>query len=131
MNDRNRIRAYDPGLISCALILPTTRVDPARASQELLALYKAIGIFEHWDLSMQLFDATVVSSVREWRSSGALNPGPASAERDEVGERDTKLQQPVDQIEIKEKTLVHLAFHDRKKNMKETSWIPHSLYHFT
>lgn len=33
---------------------------------------------------MQLFDATVTSSVRHWDSTVALNPGPVNSERLEV-----------------------------------------------
>eukprot|EP00903_Cladosiphon_okamuranus_P012839 g11997.t2 len=52
--------------------------------QENFRSYKAIGIFEHWELSMQLFDATVTSSVRHWNNSMALNPGPTPPERQEL-----------------------------------------------
>lgn len=47
----------------------------------MLASYQAVGIFEEWDLSMQLFNATVKSSVRSWDRSLALNPGLASPAR--------------------------------------------------
>lgn len=41
-----------------------------------------MGIFEEWELSMQLFDATVSSPVQEWDSGEAVNPGPRSGERE-------------------------------------------------
>lgn len=41
----------------------------------MLSTYKAVGILEEWDLSMQLFNATVKSSVREWGATMNLNGG--------------------------------------------------------
>ena len=41
----------------------------------MLSSYNAVGIFEEWDLSMQLFNATVKSSVRDWDSTMNLNGG--------------------------------------------------------
>ena len=43
--------------------------------------YTAIGIVEHWKLSMELFDAVIVSPVREWNQLVAYNQGPQSLER--------------------------------------------------
>lgn len=37
--------------------------------------YKAVGIFEEWELSMRLFNATVKSSVKNWEVNVALNQG--------------------------------------------------------
>lgn len=44
----------------------------------------AVGILEHWDLSMQLFDARVKSPVRDWQNIQKSNPGQLSGIRDEV-----------------------------------------------
>lgn len=41
----------------------------------MLSNYTAVGIFEEWELSMQLFDATVKSSVRRWDARVSLNHG--------------------------------------------------------
>ncbi|CAM9632784.1 unnamed protein product [Scytosiphon promiscuus] len=43
--------------------------------KEMLSNYTAVGIFEEWQLSMQLFDATVKSSVRKWDAGVSLNHG--------------------------------------------------------
>ena len=45
------------------------------APQGILSKYNAVGIFEEWDLSMQLFNATVKSSVRDWDAAMLLNGG--------------------------------------------------------
>ena len=37
--------------------------------------YKAVGITEQWDLSMQLFDARVKSPVARWDVDMMANPG--------------------------------------------------------
>ncbi|CAB1109951.1 unnamed protein product [Ectocarpus sp. CCAP 1310/34] len=50
----------------------------------ILAGYRAIGIMEHWGLSMQLFNARVRSPVRDWNVSTHVNPGGGSGIRDEV-----------------------------------------------
>lgn len=39
---------------------------------------------EHWDLSMQLFDARVRSPVRNWSMFKQANPGKMSGLREEV-----------------------------------------------
>eukprot|EP00904_Undaria_pinnatifida_P009827 jgi/Undpi1/5975/HiC_scaffold_2.g01249.m1 len=39
---------------------------------------QAVGIFEHFELSMELFDATVVSPVRQWDAGTQSNPGKQS-----------------------------------------------------
>lgn len=44
----------------------------------------AVGITEHWELSMQLFDAVVESPVRKWDAELLRNPGQTSSKRDEV-----------------------------------------------
>lgn len=41
----------------------------------MLSSYNAVGIFEEWDISMQLFNATVKSSVRDWGTTENLNAG--------------------------------------------------------
>ncbi|CAM9540281.1 unnamed protein product, partial [Hapterophycus canaliculatus] len=51
-------------------------------AEETLLNYVAVGIFEEWELSMRLFDATVSSPVQEWDSGEAVNPGPRSRERE-------------------------------------------------
>eukprot|EP00752_Nemacystus_decipiens_P004779 g4350.t1 len=35
--------------------------------QRILASYTAVGILEHWDLSMELFNARIRSPVRDWK----------------------------------------------------------------
>lgn len=52
--------------------------------QAILGSYTAVGILEHWDLSMQLFDARVKSPVRDWQHISKSNPGQLSGLRDEV-----------------------------------------------
>lgn len=52
--------------------------------QSILGTYTAVGILEHWDLSMQLFDARVRSPVRDWVNISKSNPGKLSPVRDEV-----------------------------------------------
>lgn len=47
----------------------------------MLASYQAVGIFEEWDLSMQLFNANVKSSVRNWNGTLVLNQGYMDPER--------------------------------------------------
>lgn len=39
---------------------------------------------EHWDLSMQLFDAKVKSPVRSWKANRHTNEGHMSSLRDQV-----------------------------------------------
>lgn len=53
-------------------------------SQGILGTYTAVGILEHWDLSMQLFDARVKSPVHNWQDIQKSNPGKLSGLRDEV-----------------------------------------------
>lgn len=43
--------------------------------QDILLSYNAVGIFEHWELSMQLFDARVKSPVEHWDADVSKNPG--------------------------------------------------------
>ena len=50
----------------------------------MLSTYKTVGIFEEWELSMQLFNATVKSSVRDWDSKLSLNHGVEPEERAEL-----------------------------------------------
>lgn len=50
--------------------------------QKLLSTYTAIGIFEEWGLSMQLFDATVTSPVSQWDAGKVANIGLRSPERE-------------------------------------------------
>ncbi|CAM9509143.1 unnamed protein product [Hapterophycus canaliculatus] len=52
--------------------------------ENILASYTAIGIMDHWDLSMQLFNARVKSPVRDWNFFKQANPGKMSGLRDEV-----------------------------------------------
>ncbi len=49
-----------------------------------MGTYAAVGILEHWDLSMQLFDARVKSPVKDWVNINTSNPGQLSPEREEV-----------------------------------------------
>lgn len=46
--------------------------------------YTAIGITSEWELSMDLFDAVVVSPVRRWDRDIMYNEGVHSAERTEL-----------------------------------------------
>lgn len=48
----------------------------------MLSSYKAVGIFEEWELSMQLFNATVKSPVRNWNANLLLNQGVADFGRE-------------------------------------------------
>lgn len=50
--------------------------------QEVLLSYTAVGIFEEWELSMDLFDAVILSPVEQWGGEEAVNPGPKSSERE-------------------------------------------------
>ncbi|CAN0222420.1 unnamed protein product [Ectocarpus sp. 12 AP-2014] len=59
-------------------------LDILQQVQDILAGYTAVGIMEHWDLSMQLFNARVRSPVREWNMFKQRNPGVMSGLRDEV-----------------------------------------------
>ncbi|CAM9148414.1 unnamed protein product [Hapterophycus canaliculatus] len=52
--------------------------------QEVMASYVAVGIMEHWDLTMKLFNARVRSPVPDWNQFRLANPGKASGLRDEV-----------------------------------------------
>lgn len=61
---------------------PPFRNSSRQPLQEALLNYTAIGIFEEWELSMQLFDATVHSPVQRWTTSEAVNLGPQSARRE-------------------------------------------------
>lgn len=62
----------------------TTPLFSPNNEQAILASYTAVGILEHWDLSMQLFDARVKSPVRSWRQIQMSNQGQLSGLRDEV-----------------------------------------------
>ncbi|CAM9248505.1 unnamed protein product [Ectocarpus sp. 4 AP-2014] len=59
-------------------------LDVLQQVQDILGGYTAVGIMEHWDLSMQLFNARVRSPVREWNVFKQRNPGIMSGLRDEV-----------------------------------------------
>ncbi|CAN0135821.1 unnamed protein product [Scytosiphon promiscuus] len=50
--------------------------------EDILLSYNAVGIFEHWELSMQLFDARVKSPVEHWDADVSKNPGEQSMERE-------------------------------------------------
>lgn len=53
--------------------------------QAILDTYHAVGILEHWDLSMRLFDARVKSPVARWTDLAfKVNPGTQSAKRQEL-----------------------------------------------
>eukprot|EP00904_Undaria_pinnatifida_P005211 jgi/Undpi1/181/HiC_scaffold_1.g00178.m1 len=52
--------------------------------ENILSSYNAVGIFEEWDLSMDLFNATVKSSVRSWDATVFLNGGVVPGERAEL-----------------------------------------------
>lgn len=54
--------------------------------QEILLSYNAVGIFEEWSLSMELFDARVKSPVERWDANLATNPGEQSPARAELTE---------------------------------------------
>eukprot|EP00904_Undaria_pinnatifida_P005233 jgi/Undpi1/183/HiC_scaffold_1.g00180.m1 len=55
-----------------------------RHVEEILLTYNAVGIFEYWDLSMQLFDAKVKSPVEKWDASITHNPGVRNEAREEL-----------------------------------------------
>lgn len=52
--------------------------------QAIIGSYQAIGILEHWELSMQLFDAKVRSPVSDWQIIQISNSGKKSELRDAV-----------------------------------------------
>lgn len=60
------------------------RIRMTNLVQEMLSNYTAVGIFEEWELSMQLFDATVKSSVRRWDANVSLNHGVDVVGRDSL-----------------------------------------------
>lgn len=70
----NHVAGMTPELSVTILIL----------EQNIISGYAAIGIMEHWDLSMQLFNARVRSPVRDWNVFKQANPGKMSGLRDEV-----------------------------------------------
>lgn len=49
--------------------------------KRIMRTYTAIGIFAHWELSMKLFDATIMSPVQSWDFRVAYNRGFLSDER--------------------------------------------------
>ncbi|CAN0296788.1 unnamed protein product [Ectocarpus sp. 6 AP-2014] len=59
-------------------------LDALQKVEDILAGYTAVGILEHWDLSMQLFNARVRSPVREWNTTLHSNTGVVSGLRYEV-----------------------------------------------
>ncbi|CAN0146142.1 unnamed protein product [Ascophyllum nodosum] len=52
--------------------------------QATLNTYKAVGIAEHWELSMALFDASVKSPVRKWNPKLVSNTGSRSERKQQV-----------------------------------------------
>lgn len=44
--------------------------------------YTAVGVFSEWELSMDLFEATITSPVRQWDHRVYYNPGSQSPERE-------------------------------------------------
>lgn len=56
----------------------------ANASQETLKSYAAVGIAEHWELSMALFGAKVKSPVRKWNPDLVSNSGSKSERKENV-----------------------------------------------
>ncbi|CAM9280646.1 unnamed protein product [Ectocarpus sp. 12 AP-2014] len=59
-------------------------LDLLQQVEDILARYAAVGIMEHWELSMELFNARVRSPVREWNRFKQKNPGAQSGFRDQV-----------------------------------------------
>lgn len=53
-------------------------------TEAILSTYAAVGIYEEWDLSMKLYDATVTSSVMEWDSAVLHNKGYQSKARQQL-----------------------------------------------
>lgn len=49
-----------------------------------MSSYVAMGIMEHWDLTMQLFNARVRSPVPDWNQFRLVNSGKSSGLREEV-----------------------------------------------
>lgn len=60
----------------------TILLPPYLPKQDVLLSYTAVGIFEEWELSMELFDAVISSPVQQWGSGEAVNPGPQSGQRE-------------------------------------------------
>ena len=54
------------------------------SNQATLNTYKAVGIAEHWELSMALFDASVKSPVRKWNPKLVSNTGSRSERKQQV-----------------------------------------------
>lgn len=64
---------------------PVSRPLTARtAKQETLNSYTAVGIAEHWELSMALFDVRVKSPVRMWNPILVSNSGSKSERKQKV-----------------------------------------------
>ncbi|CAM9180585.1 unnamed protein product [Ectocarpus sp. 13 AM-2016] len=59
-------------------------LDVLEEVENILAGYTAVGIMEHWELSMQLFNARVRSPVRDWNMTVLNNAGLRSGLRDDV-----------------------------------------------
>ena len=75
---------FSPNISSCDTSVidnPLPHAHHERLPQNALLEYDAVGIFEEWDLSMYLFDATIASPVQAWASNEPANPGPQSPRR--------------------------------------------------
>lgn len=64
--------------------MTTHIVHTVRIMQEILLTYTAVGIFEHWETSMALFNARVKSPVAHWDAQIARNPGLHNEEREKL-----------------------------------------------
>lgn len=93
--------------------------------QELLSTYTAVGIMEEWDLSMRLFDATVKSPVRSWNSSGIVNAGPESPQRQDLLEWAYSSPE-VHNVLATDLLLYEFAVGIFRKQIKETLGVPRS-----
>eukprot|EP00904_Undaria_pinnatifida_P009826 jgi/Undpi1/5974/HiC_scaffold_2.g01248.m1 len=82
--------ADDPQVSPVAYARPTVTyqvpgaVDMVHHGSGTLRSYKAVGIAEHWELTMLLFDATVTSPVRHWSHALVPSADEASVFRKEV-----------------------------------------------
>lgn len=73
------------GYYSTTTRSPFRRTGIYGTCQEILNTYHAVGILEHWDLSMKLFDATIKSPIVRWADHvSKINAGRWSHVRQEL-----------------------------------------------
>lgn len=80
-------RHNDPPL-TCVRTLPLPNACAGNLAfgsvKGIMVTYTAVGILEEWDTTMELFNAKVKSSVRDWRTEQVSNPGKGSDVRDHL-----------------------------------------------